>query len=204
MADFARILAAIDQVLGTEGFARFAEQARTMAEDFLSADPFLAAMAETEVDFTGTSAELLVKVSPDEDGWRRPRDWPKNARSVTSLLKRNAPALRKAGWVVEYSTDLHTGVTEWTVTHPEKAGNPSQHSQQSQQDAGKAGKAGNENGQSQVGRGPLSWEALWAGEPSPEPADPHCGVCGQGLSFPVSRQRGVCEKCHRLADVSAS
>jgi hypothetical protein len=132
MADFARILAAIDQVLGTEGFARFAEQARTMAEDFLSADPFLAAMAETEVDFTGTSAELLVKVSPDEDGWRRPRDWPKNARSVTSLLKRNAPACGRPGgsWSTAptYTPVSLSGpllILRRPVIHPSIPSNPS-------------------------------------------------------------------------------
>jgi hypothetical protein len=52
MADFARNLAAVDQILGTNGLNRFAERARTMAEDTLSADPFIAAMAETRVDFT--------------------------------------------------------------------------------------------------------------------------------------------------------
>jgi hypothetical protein len=37
MADFARILAAVDQILGTNGLIRFAERARTTAEDTLSA-----------------------------------------------------------------------------------------------------------------------------------------------------------------------
>ena len=97
MADLARVLAAIDQLLGTAAFTRFTEQARTMAEDSLSSDPFLAVMHEVELDFTGKAADLLVKVTPDSDGWRAPRGWPKDPRSVTSLLKRNAPALRKAG-----------------------------------------------------------------------------------------------------------
>ena len=87
MADFARVLAAIDQLLGTAAFTRFTEQARTMAEDSLSSDPFLAVMHEVELDFTGKAADLLVKVTPDSDGWRAPRGWPKDPRSVTSLLK---------------------------------------------------------------------------------------------------------------------
>jgi hypothetical protein len=34
--------------------------------------------------------------------------------------------------------------------------------------------------------------------------EPQCGVCGTELWFPESQRRGVCEKCHRLAEVSAS
>jgi hypothetical protein len=101
MADFALILAAIDQTLGTDGLNRFAERARTMAEDTLSSDPFIAAMDQAEIDFHGKAADLLIKVTPDEQGWRPPRNWPKEPRAVTSLLRRNAPAMRKLGWVVE-------------------------------------------------------------------------------------------------------
>ena len=107
MADFALILAAIDQLRGTDGLTRFAEQARTMAEDSLSSEPFIAAMDEAQVEFEGTAAELLTKVTPDLDRWRPPKGWPKDPRAVTSLLKRNAPALRKAGWIVEDEEGAH-------------------------------------------------------------------------------------------------
>lgn len=52
--------------------------------------------------FTGTSAELLdqLEAAAYPEGARKPSDWPKNARAVTSILKRNAPALRKQGWDV--------------------------------------------------------------------------------------------------------
>ena len=119
MADFALILAAIDQLRGTDGLTRFAEQARTMAEDSLSSEPFIAAMDEAQVEFEGTAAELLTKVTPDLDRWRPPKGWPKDPRAVTSLLKRNAPALRKAGWIVEDEEGAHR-FTIWTLTHPEK------------------------------------------------------------------------------------
>jgi hypothetical protein len=78
-----------------------------MAEDTLLSDPFIAAMAEAQVDFHGESADLLLKVTPDEQGWRPPRNWPKDPRMVTSLLRRNAPAMRKFGWVVEEGEDHH-------------------------------------------------------------------------------------------------
>ena len=148
MADFASVLAALDQLQGTNGLARFAEQAKAMAEDSLSADPFLVAMAAAKLEFTGTAAQLLAELTPADER-RLPHGWPKTARSVTGILKRNAPALRKAGWTVEDSTDLHTGLTVWNLIHPEKARNPSPQSPQSPHDAGKAGKAGNEYEQSQ-------------------------------------------------------
>jgi len=148
MADFARVLAAVDQVLGTDGFARFTEQARTMAEDSLSSDPFLARMAEMGLDFKGKAAELLVKVTPDQDKWRPPRDSPKGARSVTGLLKRNAPALRKAGWIVEAEEDADH-FTIWTVIRPEKVGNPSPFGPSSPSAPDQTEKTENQYGQSQ-------------------------------------------------------
>jgi hypothetical protein len=119
MADFALILAGIDQILGTDGLTRFAERARTMAEDTLSSDPFIAAMDEAQIDFHGKAADLLIKATPDEQGWRKPKDWPKDPRAVTGLLRRTAPAMRKLGWVVEEGEDRNHYVI-WTVIHPEK------------------------------------------------------------------------------------
>jgi hypothetical protein len=121
MADFARILAATDEHQGTNGLARFTEQARSMAEDSLSSDPFLAALDEAKIDFVGRAAELLIKARPDSEKWRAPKDWPKDARAVTTLLRRNAPAMRKAGWIVNDNEDGQH-FTVWTVVHPEKVG----------------------------------------------------------------------------------
>jgi hypothetical protein len=45
-----------------------------MAEDTLSSDPFIAAMDEAQIDFHGRAADLLIKVTPDEQGWRPPRN----------------------------------------------------------------------------------------------------------------------------------
>lgn len=137
MADFARILAAVDLILGTDGLARFSEQANTMAEDSLSADPFLAAVRELVTEeFTGSAAALLAKVTPVDD-WRPPRGWPRDPRAVTTLLKRNAPALRKSGWTVDTGYDNHDKVTTWTLSprHPEIAGNPPPRSPQPPQSA---------------------------------------------------------------------
>jgi hypothetical protein len=117
MADFARIVAAVDQLQETNGLTRYAEQARAMVLDSLTADPFLAVLMAKKLEFTGTAAELLDRLTPDKP----PKDWPKNPRAVTTILTRNAPGLRKAGWVVEHDENSHTKVFEWTLTHPEFA-----------------------------------------------------------------------------------
>jgi hypothetical protein len=119
MADFARVLAAVDQLLGTDGLGRFSEQAQMMAEDALASNPFLVRLREMQIDFRGKAADLLSEATPNVERWRAPKDWPKDPRAVTSLLKRNAPALRRAGWDVEEDSDTHDKVAIWTLRHPE-------------------------------------------------------------------------------------
>lgn len=117
MADFAVVLAALDQVNGTTGLAAYRHQASTLALDAVTSDPFLAALAAqvTEV-WQGTAGELLDLVQPEGNP---PRTWPKSARSVTGILKRTAPALRSAGWAVEdLGTANKNGVTIWRLTPP--------------------------------------------------------------------------------------
>lgn len=124
MADFARVLAAVDQVTGSGGLARYIDRARTLASDALSADPFVIAMAaQLAGPFTGTSAELLAAIEHGQDK-AAPKGWPANARQLTTLLKRQAPVMRRAGWTILESADLHTKVLHWTVVRPEIAGNP--------------------------------------------------------------------------------
>ncbi|OIQ84053.1 hypothetical protein GALL_341330 [mine drainage metagenome] len=142
MADFAHILAALDVILGTDGVGRYLEQSRSLAADSLTADPFIAALTATLTEmFLGSAADLLAEVTPDDHGWHPGRDWPRNARAVTSTLRRNAPALRKAGWLVEdLGAGNHAKATTWSLTPPGR---------------GSAGVAGNRNAQS-LGHSPAS------------------------------------------------
>ncbi len=121
MADFAGVLAA----LGTDGLDRYLEQARELAADSLSADPFITAMVTTaDSEFCGSAADLLGLVVPTEQ--RAPKGWPANARQVTTALKRNAPALRRQGWVVDdLGSHNKSNATIWRVCPPEIARNPS-------------------------------------------------------------------------------
>ena len=80
MADFARIVAAVDQVLGTNGYAHYVAMQGALASDSLTGDDFVAAIRRSVDDtFVGTSAELLRHVTPAAEDWRPPKGWPANA-----------------------------------------------------------------------------------------------------------------------------
>lgn len=168
MADFARVLAAVDEVLGTEGLARYTDRARNLAADSLTADPFVSAMAQQLTDaFTGTSAELLERVAPPDDK-RAPKGWPANARHLTQILKRQAPVMRRARWEVTELPAGHDNALRWTVRRPEIAciegSQYSRHSQGNTEQTRSASVASVEYGPSQDG-GPDELHSC-----------PHCGI----------------------------
>lgn len=195
MADFARLLAAVDEVLGTTGFDRYRLRAGALAADSLTADAFVVAMADVLASsaFDGTSAELLAAVEPKDEKWRAPKGWPTNARAVTSLLRRQAPAMRRAGWTVDNDEAANkANVLRWLIRIPDRC--PS--------------------GTEEVGNGdsptsPTSPRASQArlarvesppslSDPAKAPADvTECVICGQPLIL-VMPGRDTCERC-RLA-----
>lgn len=153
MADFARVLAAVDHLTGSAGMERYIAKQATAATEALTGDPFLVAMNTLftpATKFKGTSAELLELVPTPE---RPPKGWPANARALTTILRRQAPPMRKAGWVItDDGAANKDGVTIWTIARPEKARNPSPPSPPDPPTGpggGEAGKAGNEYGPSQ-------------------------------------------------------
>ncbi|MGH7490137.1 MAG: ATP-binding protein, partial [bacterium] len=123
MADYARVLAAVDTLTGSEGCKRYAERAGSLATDSLTGDPFVSAMAETFTDpFDGTSAQLLEQITPlhapDGSYWRPPRGWPRMPRDVTTLMRQQAPVMRKAGWTVDEEPPGHDNVVRWHIERP--------------------------------------------------------------------------------------
>ncbi|GAB3995308.1 hypothetical protein GCM10029992_12220 [Glycomyces albus] len=127
MADFARVLAAVDKVHGSSGLGRYLSKQASAAKDALTADIFAVRITETISEtFTGTSADLLAKVKPDDPEWRPPKRWPGNARAVTQRLKRQAPVMRKAGWQVSDDGGRNeSNAVKWTITPPpERSGKP--------------------------------------------------------------------------------
>jgi hypothetical protein len=123
MADFGRVLAAVDEVLSTDGLRRYMSRAEQLSEESLSADPFIEQLRHhTREPLRGQSGvDLLALVTPTGDHWRRPKEWPKNGRDVTSLLRRHAPALRNLGWAIEDDgARNHRNVLLWTIYPPHK------------------------------------------------------------------------------------
>jgi hypothetical protein len=184
MADFAHILAAVDQIFGTNGLTRYAEQTRSMVLDSLTAEPFLAALMAENLEFTGPAAELLERLTPDKP----PRDWPKSPRVVTTILRRNAPALRKAGWEVRDSEDSHSHATIWTLTPPEKVGKRNSLSSHNSQNGIPA---------SSVTSATSVKNDLFGDIPGEVELFDTCKLCPAGLWHPQSQGRGICEKCWR-------
>lgn len=95
MADFARVLAALDEVTGWNTTSTYAGTADEVAEAVIESDPFADAIRKlTEAgDWTGTAAELHERITPE----RAPKGWPSSARAASGALRRCAPALRRAG-----------------------------------------------------------------------------------------------------------
>ncbi|MFT4029654.1 MAG: hypothetical protein QM675_07245 [Protaetiibacter sp.] len=119
MADFARIVAAVDRLRGSDGLSRYSSQAAEIAADSLAASPFVERLLTLSLDFTGTAAQLLEQVTPRGSDWKAPRLWPKGAREVTTLLKRDAPALRQQGWRVDDVGEDRTHSRLWLVVSPD-------------------------------------------------------------------------------------
>ncbi|CAI7979448.1 4Fe-4S ferredoxin-type domain-containing protein [Frankia sp. Hr75.2] len=105
MADFARVLAAVDRVTGWSTLESYKDTARDAVADVLDGEPFAKAVVEL-VDRSGpdglllTASELLEKVATPD---RLPKKWPKDATRAGGQLKRLAPALRTIGIDVDDS-----------------------------------------------------------------------------------------------------
>lgn len=134
MADFGRTLAAVDEALATNGLSRYLSRADQLSEDSLSADPFIERLRRhTREPLIGKSGgDLVAMTTPVGDQWRRPKEWPKNGRDVTAILRRHAPALRSLGWTIEDDgARNHRNVLLWTIVPPQQDSAANQASQPS-------------------------------------------------------------------------
>ncbi|WP_199843966.1 ATP-binding protein [Streptomyces albireticuli] len=105
MADFARVLAAVDRVTGWHTLDSYRATAADAVADVLDGEPFAQAVVEL-VDKAGpdgltlTASQLLAAVEiPD----KLPKKWPKDSTRAGGQLKRLAPALRTIGIEVDDS-----------------------------------------------------------------------------------------------------
>lgn len=80
MADFTKVLAAVDTVQHTDGVSRYIDRGRSLAAESLTAEPFFVALtAQLGDEFVGTSAQLLRRIHHSES--HAPKEWPRDARA---------------------------------------------------------------------------------------------------------------------------
>ncbi len=101
MADFARVLAAVDQTQGWRTLPDYLATSDNVATDALEGDVFAMAIARL-VDQVGTwrgTAGQLLEILPAP--LVRPPNWPKDATRASGRVKRLAPLLRSIGITVD-------------------------------------------------------------------------------------------------------
>jgi hypothetical protein len=103
MADFARVLAALDHVTGWRSLDSYAAAGRDATDAVLDADLLACAirklMAGQAMGWTGTATQLLELLTPDAV----PRGFPRSPRALSGQLRRLAPSLREASLDVEFT-----------------------------------------------------------------------------------------------------
>jgi hypothetical protein len=134
MADFARILAALDTVTGWTTLDDYRTTAAEATAAVLEADPLAQALLTfaRRNPWQGTAGQLLNAITPD----RPPRDWPATARKLSGDLRRIAPALRANGITVTFDRAnggarqrLITLATNGSTATPSQPSLPSQNDQ---------------------------------------------------------------------------
>ena len=116
LADFALILAALDQVTGWTTLSDFFDMAKDITETVIEADMFaeaVRALAQNKTIWTGTAGALLELLTPAGDA---PKTFPRTPRAVSGHLRRVAPALRKSGIEVEFDRDKTSRTIRLTHT----------------------------------------------------------------------------------------
>lgn len=119
MADFARVLAAVDQLLGTKGLDTYKQRLDDVAVEVVEGDPVLLAVdafAHARFDYLGhtvpagcfspvwegTAADLLQELNDARGSWERvPRHWPETPSVLSRRLRQAARGLRVSGIEVE-------------------------------------------------------------------------------------------------------
>lgn len=99
LADFARVLAAMDRVLGTASLGAYLGQRDRIAQDILEGDQVATAIMKWSSwgrSWSGTMQSLLLEIQPE----RPEKNWPSTPRGLSGRLRRLIPFLMKIGVVV--------------------------------------------------------------------------------------------------------
>ncbi|GJO02327.1 hypothetical protein NJB18091_37110 [Mycobacterium marinum] len=119
MADYAHVLAAVDEIGGTNGLEHYRKQAGQVAADTLE-HPFIGELINRKYSCTDkTATEILAEITPTAPGYLAADGWPKTANNVTGLLRRHAPQMRLLGWQIDDDEGRnHINTTRWTIAPP--------------------------------------------------------------------------------------
>ncbi|MCX4577352.1 ATP-binding protein [Streptomyces sp. NBC_01571] len=101
MADFARVLAAVDETQGWNTLGDYLATSENVATDALEGDPFAMAIArlvDQAGSWQGTAGQLLEALPAP---LVRPPNWPKDPTRASGRVKRLAPLLRSIGITVD-------------------------------------------------------------------------------------------------------
>lgn len=125
MADFARVLAAVDSVRGTDSLGVYLGSREAISEAVVQGDAVAVAVrllaqsaTQTAIDgargWTGTATELLRELEGLTEREHRGKDWPINAQVLSARLTRAAPDLAGRGVQVQQGKSKKAG-RKWTV-----------------------------------------------------------------------------------------
>ncbi len=124
MADFARVLAAIDKVNGWRSLQNYLRNQRRAMGDAVHADHVAIAVAAL-LDDRGTlelpAADLLQALDDRRGASRAPKGWPTTPQHFAARLRLAAPSLRSAGYDI---TDKHdtSGRRIWILSRADGKG----------------------------------------------------------------------------------
>jgi hypothetical protein len=128
MADFARILRAVDAVMGTKGEARYrdtgAELSRDLVEHNSVGQALLSRIPDEGVHYV-TAGELLPMLSGHWAlmGQRLPNDWPASPKALSDALSALQQTLTAIGWDITNHGRGGKGKTlRWSLRPPEPDG----------------------------------------------------------------------------------
>jgi hypothetical protein len=96
LADFGRILAAVDMAEGTNAFELFMDQRSRIAAEVVDGEPVAEAVLEFirgRGNWSGTVSELMKLITPCSP----PKGWPQQPRALAGHLRRLGPVLRAEG-----------------------------------------------------------------------------------------------------------
>jgi energy-coupling factor transporter ATP-binding protein EcfA2 len=95
MADFARVLAALDRATGSRALERYVAQEGRVAAEVAEGDPLAGAIVELR-EWTGTAVELLARLAPPSPA-KPPRWLPTEPRALSTRLRRLVETVRVLG-----------------------------------------------------------------------------------------------------------